>query len=239
MMASDKIRFVLVNPTHPGNIGAVARAMKNMGLTQLYLVAPKLFPDPAAYVRASGATDLLDNAVIVTHYQEAIADCNLVIGTSARERSLAIPVLPPRESAAKIKAAIESKCNVAILFGQERIGLTNEQLSVCNYHLFIPCNPDFASLNLAAAVQVIAYEIRLALIEEQPRQLEAFDLVSTGEMEQFYQHLEQMLVAIKFLDPDNPRLLMRKLRRIFNRINLEHNELNILRGILSSVLKKR
>lgn len=233
----SKVRFVLVNTTHPGNIGATARAMKNMGFSNLYLVAPRLFPDPEAITRSSGADDILTQATVVASFKEAIADCALVFGTSARERALPLPLLTPKSGANKIKKTVAKQQSVAVVFGQERTGLTNEQLSSCHYHLYIPCDEAFASLNLAAAVQVIAYELRLALLEQAPKTNAPLTLASVAETENFYKHLEQVLILIGFLDPENPRLLMRKLKRLFNRASLEPNEINILRGILTLVEK--
>ncbi|MBA2654924.1 MAG: RNA methyltransferase [Gammaproteobacteria bacterium] len=237
MFDSKKIRFVLVNTTHPGNIGASARAIKNMGFNDLWLVNPLKYPHSEATARSSGAEDLLENARVVSSLQEAVSDCNLICGTSSRSRSLTIPLITPRECAEKTVEHLGKGSTVAIIFGQERMGLTNDELSMCHYHLTIPCNLNFPSLNLAAAVQIIAYELNLGI--------SAFDLpikpseplVNAEDMEKFYGHLESMLINIQFLNPSNPRQMMRKLKRLFNRASLEKNEMNILRGILSTIDK--
>jgi len=230
------IRVVLVDTSHPGNIGAAARAMKTMCLERLYLVTPKAYPSAEATARASGADDLLARAVICEDLDAALADCTLVIGASARPRSLPWPELDPRACAGR--AVNESVHNpVAIVFGREHSGLTNEELERCNYLVHIPANPAYGSLNLAAAVQVICYELLLASgtgsrvargVPDSPR-------ADAGELERFYRHLEQALLAIGFLDPANPRHLMRRLRRLYTRVGLERNEVNILRGILTAV----
>lgn len=232
-----RIRFVLTRTTHPGNIGASARAMKNMGLSRLYLVSPKYFPHPEAYARSSGAEDLLTNAVVTDSVSEAIQDCHVVIGTSSRSRSLAWPVISVRECAEKMRTFGEN-AEIAVVFGSERTGLTNEELTLCHYHLVIPCDPDFSSLNLAAAVQVVAYELWLGSSSQE----EITDRVASGQatfeqMELFYEHLQQTLIQLAFLDRSNPRLLMTKLRRLFSRAHVEENELNILRGILTAINK--
>jgi tRNA (cytidine32/uridine32-2'-O)-methyltransferase len=221
-------RIVLINTSHPGNIGAAARAMKNMGLEELYLVNPKVFPSAEATARASGADDLLASAVCVDKLETAIGDIGLVIGASARSRTLPVPMLDPRRCAELIEQQAETT-RTAILFGRERTGLTNDELDRCHYLVQIPTNPDYPSLNVAAAVQVVAYELRL----------KHHRLATSGEMELFYQHLENTLVAIDFLDPDNPRQLMRRLRRLFGRVQPDENEINILRGILTAVQQRR
>lgn len=239
MKDRTKIRFVLLKTSHPGNVGASARALKNMGFSELYLVDPSHYPHPEAVARASGADDILQNAIVVSSLREAIADCHLIFGTSSRDRSLPIPLLTPREFANLTNSSLQSGDKVAVLFGQERTGLTNEELAVCHYHLAIPCNPNYPSLNIAAAVQIIAYELRLSLYGENFHvDIGASDRVSAEDMERFYDHLEKTLISIKFLNPDNPRQMMRKLRRLFNRISLEQNEMNILRGILSALSKQ-
>lgn len=232
------VRFVLVRTTHPGNIGASARAMKNMGFTNLALVAPKYFPDDQATARASGAEDILQNSQLTLDLPAAIADCHVVLGTSSRTRSLPIPLLTAKEAAALAAENIQQDRRVAFVFGQERTGLTNDELALCHYHLYIPCDPDFPSLNVASALQIIAYELHQSLLTLMPQNLVATsDLVSGLEMERFYEHLEASLIKLQFLDPTNPRQLMRKLRRLFNRLEMEQNEMNILRGILSAIEK--
>lgn len=233
------IRIVLLKTTHPGNIGATARAMKNMGIADLTLVSPRYFPHSEAIARSSGAEDILDGARVVNRLEDAIADSNIVIGTSSRNRALPIPLLTAKEAADLSKQSVEQGKKVAILFGQERMGLTNDELAICHYHLYIPSNPDFSSLNLAAAVQVVTYEFFCAFEEGKGWETMPVNQAATAlEMEKFYEHLEQTLVQLEFLDLNNPRLLMRKLRRLYNRASLEQNELNILRGILTAVNKK-
>lgn len=232
----DHIRFVLIRPTHPGNIGASARAMKNMGLSRLYLVDPKYFPHDEATARSSGAEDLLQNAIVVKTLDEAINDCQLLIGTSSRTRSLPWPILSARNCAERICSQYDRSTEVAVLFGQERTGLTNDELALCHLHLYIPCNPDFYSLNLAAAVQVVAYELRMHYLQESlPSTINDDNLTNLEQMNLFYAHLEKTLVQIGFMNPEQPKHLMLKLRRLFNRTAIENNELNILRGILSAI----
>jgi tRNA (cytidine32/uridine32-2'-O)-methyltransferase len=232
------IRIVLVGTTHPGNIGAVARAMKNMGLTDLALVEPRYFPHEEATTRASGAHDLLENAMITETLEEAIADCVYVAGASARPRALNWPFLDCRDAAARLIRE-SAGGTVAAVFGPEKAGLSNSDLDHCDTLLTIPTNPDFSSLNLAMAVQVLTYEIRSAQADKQP-EYEADAPLATGEeLERFYTHLEQVLTDVNFLDPDNPRLLMRRLRRLFIRARPDKNEVNILRGFLTSVDRMR
>ncbi len=239
-MALSDIRVILVHPTHPGNVGAVARAMKNMGLRQLVLVAPCALPDPEAHARAAGADDVLAAARSVATLEQAIAGCSLVIGTSARSRAIAWPSLDPR-AAAEIMVAESAQGEVALVFGSERTGLTNEQLDRCHYTVSIPADPQFSSLNLACAVQVMAYEIRQAECPQESgaagadRSGAGTHPVGSEDMERFYAHLEQVLVEIGFLDQANPRKLMRRLMRLFNRSRPDSNEMNILRGILTAV----
>lgn len=232
------IRIVLVGTTHPGNIGAVARAMKNMGLADLALVAPRTFPHKDATARASGAVDVLKNATVFETLDEAIADCTYKVGASARSRAINWPTLEPRECAARLIE--ESRAGaVAAVFGPEKYGLTNAHLDRCDALLTIPTNPDFSSLNLAMAVQVLTYELRAAGIDRDVPEYEAdAPLATSDDMEHFYAHLEKVLLDIRFLDPDNPRHLMRRLRRLFIRARPDHNEVNILRGILTAVERK-
>ncbi len=230
--------FILINTSHPGNIGAAARAMKNMGQSRLSLVAPIVFPSAEATARASGADDLLANAVVYATLDEALADAVLVIGASARLRALSVPVLNPRECA-KLIASQPEQQPVAVLFGNEQSGLSNQELDRCHYLMQIPANANYSSLNLAAAVQVFAYELRMTAIEavaaEPP--VDTMDYATVEQVENFYAHLEQTLIEIDFLKPANPRQLMRRLRRLFGRTRLDDNEVNILRGILTAVNK--
>jgi tRNA (cytidine32/uridine32-2'-O)-methyltransferase len=234
---NPNVRIVLVNTTHPGNIGGVARAMKNMGFGRLVLVAPRKFPHEEADWRAVGAGDVLEQAEVVEDLAEAIADCQFVVGTSARGRRIPWPVLDPRGAAERVYTAARQDEQVAILFGREDRGLTNEELQACNLHLHIPSHEDYSSLNLAMAVQVVVYELRmLELAADLPADpCDEWDApFSTEEnMERYYAHLEETLVQIGFLDPAAPRQLMARLRRLYNRVRLDEMELNILRGILT------
>lgn len=235
----DHIRIVLVNTSHPGNIGSAARAMKTMGLSELYLVSPvEKFPHPKAVEMASGAADILDNAVVVQTLEEAIADCTLVVGTSARMRTVPWPLLLPREMAEKVKQeAPESQ--VAIIFGREQSGLTNEELQYCHVHVQIPASPDYSSLNIAAAVQVIAYELRMASLDQTDlSEVWDYRLATTDEMEKFFTHLQTVLIELEFLKMNAPRKLMTRLRRMFLRMRPDVMEMNILRGILTAVEEK-
>jgi tRNA (cytidine32/uridine32-2'-O)-methyltransferase len=235
----ENIRIVLVNTTHPGNIGGAARAMKNMELSQLYLVEPKDYPADKAKWRAANAKDVLENAVVVETLDEAISDCGLVVGTSARERRIPWPLVTPRECGER--AWSEARHHpIAIVFGREDRGLTNDELQKCNYHVHIPSNPEYSSLNLATAVQVLSYEMRMAFLTEQEGKLPTFDdwdqpPADTKAVEMYYEHLEQTLGELEFIKPDNPRQTMTRLRRLYNRIRLDEMELSIMRGMLTSI----
>lgn len=237
----QNIRIVLVETSHTGNMGSVARAMKTMGLTNLYLVNPLVKPDSQAISLAAGASDVIGEAVIVDSLDEAIAGCSLVVGTSARSRTLPWPMLDARECG--VKCVEEgAQAPVAIVFGRERVGLTNDELQKCHYHVAIPANPDYSSLNLAMAVQILAYEVRMAFLQsdrgEQPQYEESpYPLVD--DLERFYQHLEQMMINSGFIRQSNPGQVMSKLRRLYTRARPERDELNILRGMLASFEKKR
>ena len=239
-MNPGNIRIVLVSTTHPGNIGAVARAMKNMGLQRLYLVAPRMFPDDEATWRAVSATDILERAVVVPTLEEAIADCQFVVGTSARSRRIPWPLLDARQCAGRI-AQVAAREQVAVVFGQEASGLTNEELQLCNLHLTIPTAQDYSSLNLAMAVQIVAYELYLQTTpaESTPSEVAQWDapFATQESMQRFYAHLEEALIDIEFLDPAAPRQLMARLRRLYGRLRLDEMELNILRGILTEAQK--
>jgi len=236
-MPLSNIRIVLVRPTHPGNIGAAARAMKNMSLRSLYLVAPESYPSPQAMDRAAGAIDLLRDAVICDTLDMALKDCHLVMGTTARQRRIEWPGLEPDDCARRLlDGALEGP--VALLFGQERTGLLNTELDRCHFVVTIAADKDFSSLNLACAVQILAYEIYRASQAYPGAHVSDFRdgrPVKGEEMQLFYRHLREVLEQVGFLDPRNPRLLMRRLARLFNRAGLDHNELNIMRGILTSV----
>jgi TrmH family RNA methyltransferase len=232
---SVNVRIILVGTTHPGNIGATARAMKNMGLADLRLVNPKYFPHEDATVRAAGADDILQATRVVTSLEEALGDCTYAAGASARSRTIGWPSMAPRECAERLVQ--ESAHGVAaVVFGPENSGLTNEDLDRCNTLLTIPTEPGFSSLNLAMAVQVLAYELRLAgiITEESPPDPET-PPATGAELENFYTHLEQVMARSGFLDPENPRLLMRRMRRLFIKAELDQNEVNILRGMLAAL----
>ena len=243
----QNIRVVLVNTSHGGNIGGAARAMKNMGLSRLVLVDPKDFPSSNAIARASGATDVLDSAQVVGTLEEALVGCNLVFGTSARDRRIPWPLLDPRETGLVCVEQAQREGEVALVFGREYAGLTNEELQRCQYHVHIPSDPDFSSLNLAAAVQVLAYEVRMSWLaaNNQPSKHEKLETtsmldaqsVTADELEHYYGHLEQTLVDIGFLDPQKPRHLMPRLRRLYGRSGISKLEMNILRGILTETQK--
>lgn len=245
----DKIRVVLVNTSHPGNIGGAARAMKNMGLKSLVLVDPEKYPHRDANSRAAGADDILENARVVATLEEALEGCSVVLGTSARDRRIPWPLLDPREAADTCLQMWrgDHEAEVAVVFGREYAGLTNEELQRCQYHIHIPSDPEFSSLNLATAVQVLTYELRMAWLKEtqQPThmpEVEATGMLGTApathdSLELFYEHLEQTLIDIDFLDPEKPRHLMARLRRIFGRSQLKKSEVNILRGILTETQK--
>lgn len=229
-MSLNHVRVVLVETSHPGNIGACARAMKNMCLSELYLVNPKIFPSSEATARASGADDVLARARVCASLEEAVQGCTDVFGASARLRTIPWPQLTPRECAARINA---QPGPAALVIGREHSGLTNAELERCNYLVHIPSNPEFSSLNIAAAVQVLAYEIFLAAARPVAQQ-EQQPPAAAEELERLYAHMQQALIDIEFLDPLNPRQLMRRLRRLFNRAHLDKIELNILRGILTA-----
>ncbi|EIK97689.1 RNA methyltransferase [Pseudomonas sp. M47T1] len=243
----QNIRVVLVNTSHPGNIGGAARAMKNMGLSRLVLVDPLDFPSHEASARASGADDVLANAQVVATLEEALVGTTMVLGTSARDRRIPWPLLDPRECGAKSTEEAAQGGEIALVFGREHAGLTNEELQRCHFHVHIPSNPDFSSLNLGAAVQVLAYEVRMAWLaaEGQASKTEKVEVASvksaelstSDEMERFYEHLEHTLVDIGFLDPQSPRHLMARLRRLYGRSSVNRAEMNILRGILTETQK--
>jgi len=229
------VRIILVGTTHSGNIGASARAMKNMGLHDLVLVRPREFPHEDATARASGAEDILQAARVVETLKDALTDCVYVAGASARSRTIGWPSMVPRECAQRLlKESRHGK--VAAVFGPEKSGLTNDDLDLCNTLLTIPTAASFSSLNLAMAVQVLSYELRVAGFDPVDTDYVSETPLATGEeMELFYAHLEAVLTRSEFLDTDNPRYLMRRLRRLFIRAEPDQSEINILRGILSSL----
>lgn len=235
--ALDRIRIVLSHPSHPGNIGGAARAMKTMGLSRLVLVNPASFPDPVAEARASGAGDVLAAAQVAGSLREALAGTVFVAALTARRRELMLPAADAREAAAQV-VEWASKGDVALVFGTETSGLSNEELALCNLPVTIPTSPAFSSLNLAAAVQIVCYELRLAsgagAIASQTEVVPA----SFEEVDRFHEHLERVMVELEFLDPANPRRLLPRLRRLFGRARLEREEVAILRGILTAVERK-
>ena len=235
----ENSRIVLVNTSHPGNIGAAARAMKNMGLSRLYLVAPKEFPVYEAYSRAAGADDVLANAVVTETLAEALNGCVWVAGTSARERMVQWPVYQPRECAGLCRDH-SLQGDIAVVFGRERSGLTNEELEMCNGLVHIPTNPEYSSLNVAAAVQVLCYEMRLAFLSHADAVVEKTRIsredmpATTDQLEGMYQHMYQMMQDIQFFSGSNPEVIMRRLKSLFNRAQTSRREVAILRGIFSA-----
>lgn len=227
------IRIVLCGTTHPGNIGASARAMKTMGLARLYLVAPQRYPAPEAEWRASRATDVLSNAVICATLDEALAGVAFAIACSARSREIAVPEVTAREAAHQAIEAARTH-TAALVFGNETYGLTTEEVNKCRLLATIPAAPDYSSLNLAAAVQVFTYELRMAAQGAQTVSERTRELATHEEVEGFFEHLERTMVEVGFLDPEHPKKLMPRLRRLFARAQLEKEEVNILRGILKS-----
>jgi tRNA (cytidine32/uridine32-2'-O)-methyltransferase len=240
----ENTRIVLVNTSHPGNIGAAARAMKNMGLSRLYLVDPKERPTFESYSRAAGADDVLGNAVITGSLAEALKGCVWVAGTSARERMVQWPTYGPRECAAICRDQ-SVQGDVAIVFGRERTGLTNEELEMCNGLVHIPTNADYSSLNVAAAVQVLCYEVRMAFLShpdvaaEKTRMAKEDMPATTDQLEGMYQHMYQMMEDIKFFGGSNPEVIMRRLKGLFNRAQTTKREVAILRGIFSAAQGKK
>lgn len=236
---SATIRIVLVDTTHPGNIGAVARAMKNMALDDLALVRPVSFPHAEASARASSADDLLMRARVWQTVGEAIADCGLIVGATARPRQQHWTVLEPRAAAPRILRESASR-RVAVLFGSERVGLTNEELGLCHWLIRIPSNPEYESLNLAMAVQIIGYELFIARGRTLPDAERDVPLATATEMQRFYAHLERVMTEVDFTDrTESGAHLMNRLRRLFNRAEPDENEVNILRGLLTAVQGKR
>jgi tRNA (cytidine32/uridine32-2'-O)-methyltransferase len=235
MTALEHVRIVLVETSHPGNIGGAARAMKTMGLQQLWLVRPSRYPDPQAEWRAAGALDVLDAAKVVDSLDAAVGDCALVIGTSTRARRIPWPQLTAREAGQKLHGE-STRQPIAVLFGREASGLTNEELQRCHAHLQIPANPAYPSLNLAMAVQVVCYELFQGTLDptvDVP--LTDRDAASVASVENLFTHLEDVLVRVEFLDRDNPGQVMTRLRRLFTRARLDVTEVNMLRGALTEI----
>lgn len=236
----NNIRVVLCQTSHPGNIGSTARAMKTMGLNDLYLVNPLHFPDPQATSLATGAADLLESATVCSSLQEALTGCALAIGMSARKRQISHELVNVREAAHRA-ASLAQNQPIALVFGTEMSGLSNAELDCCQLLAMIPANPEYSSLNLAAAVQVMTYEVRMAILEGK---LDAADnqpeLATNEALEGFYAHLEDTLIKIGYLNPTAPKKLSERIRRIYARAKLEKEEVNLLRGILTlSVTPKK
>ncbi len=237
----DNIRVVMVETTHPGNIGAAARAMKTMGYNNLYLVKPKIYPNAEATARAAGADDILSKAVVCDSLEEALQGCVTVVASTARPRTISHAVFTPREYAPKLYEMVKLG-PVALVFGRESSGLSNEELEYCNVVLQIPTNPEFSSLNVASAVQILCYEfIQLLQLEDvdktdaERNYKEKTRLATADEMNYFYEHLEQSMIDVDFLNPEQPRKLMRRLKSLFNRAHLDENEVSILRGFLAAI----
>ena len=239
-LALDRIRVVLSRTSHPGNIGAAARAMKTMGLRDLWLVAPEAFPDEVATARASGAADLLESARVVGTLQEALADTVFSAALTARRRELSLPRMQARDAARELVARSEDGI-VALVFGNETSGMTNEEVGLCSLPVTIPTDPEFSSLNLGAAVQVLSYELRMAALGEAaaaPADVQA-EPATHADFESFMSHLERVVTASGFHDPANPKRLLPRMRRLFNRVRLEKEEVAILRGMLTTFVVHR
>lgn len=237
MMKLDSIRIVLIETSHPGNIGSTARAMKTMGFQNLYLVNPTPCLDGKSRAMAAGADDVLEGAVITQTLDEALVNCQLIIGSSARHRGLALTGLTPKAAAILVETQ-QAGTEVAILFGRENSGLSNEELMRCHYHLVIPANPQYSALNLSQAVQIVVYELRMQLLMPTAKVSLREDKRATAEdIERFYTHLTEVMLEIGFYKPKNPGRLLERIRRLFNRVGLEVMEVNILRGILTQIQK--
>lgn len=236
--AFPRVRIVLVETTHPGNIGATARAMKNMGLSRLVLVSPRHFPADDATFRSASAVDVLEAATVVDSVEEAIEGCQLVIGTSARERRIPWPLIEPRACGETVVAESGAGAEAAILFGREAHGLKNEELQLCHYHVNIPTAAAYSSLNLAMAVQVIAYEILMAARGTVAPPAWDVEPATIEATEHLVEHMERTLIDVGFLDPGNPKQLMTRVRRLLTRVRLDVMEVNILRGFLNAVERK-
>ena len=234
----NSVKIVLVGTTHPGNIGAAARAMKNMGFRNLSLVKPKEFPSDVATYRSKASKDILENALIFNNLQEAVVDCELVIGTSARDRKVPWPILSPKESAEEVSKSLKTH-KIAIVFGREDRGLTNEELGLCNYHVHIPTDPEYSSLNLSQAVQILVYEIRMAVLSDDENQdYWDVELANNNQTEMLIQHMDELMQEVEFYDVDNPRKLLLRVRRFFKRSRIDVMETNIFRGLFATIQKK-
>ena len=234
----NSVRVVLVGTTHPGNIGATARAMKNMGIVNLALVKPKDFPSNEAIYRSKAAKDVLESAQIYENLEDAVSDCELVIGTSARGRTVPWPVLDPKDAADRV--AVHSENNkVAIVFGREDRGLTNQELGLCNLHVHIPADPEYSSLNLSQAVQILVYEIRVSILKDQEcEEYWDVDLATNEQTERLIDHMDELMKEVEFYDVQNPRKLLLRVRRFFKRSRIDVMEANIFRGLFAAIQKK-
>ena len=241
MNYSDSIKVVLVGTTHPGNIGAAARAIKTMGLKHLDLVSPKEFPSDEAIYRSKAAKDILEKASTYETLLESVKECEVVIGTSARNRKVPWPVLNPKDASKEINLAVKNNSKVAIVFGREDRGLTNEELGLCNLHVHIPTTEEYSSLNLAQAVQIMTYEIRMSFIEienlENNQEWDV-DLASAEQTERLIEHMDELMKELGFYDTENPRKLLMRVRRFFKRSGIDVMEANIFRGLFSTIQKK-
>ena len=238
----NKVNIVLVGTTHPGNIGAAARAIKNMGITNLNLVSPKEFPHEIAYYRAKAAKDVLDSAIVFSNLEEAIEGSSIVVGTSARNRKVPWPLKTPRESSHEVISLIKSsESKICIVFGREDRGLTNEELSLCSHHVSIPADPEYSSLNVSQAVQLMTYELRMTLLEHFEMNLtQEWDipLAESQEITNLIDHFDQIMKEVEFYDQENPRQLLTRVKRFFRRSGIDHMESNIFRGLFSAIQKK-
>ena len=234
----NSVKIVLVGTTHPGNIGAAARAMKNMGIKNLSLVEPKEFPSDVAIYRSKAAKVILEHAQVFNTLEEAISDCELVIGTSARGRKVPWPILNPKEAAEEVSRS-SSHHKIAIIFGREDRGLTNEELGLCNLHVNIPTDPDYSSLNLAQAVQILVYEIRQAILgEQEDKDYWDVELANNDQTELLINHMDELMQQVEFYDVDNPRKLLLRVRRFFKRSRIDVMETNIFRGLFATIQKR-
>jgi len=236
-MAADplkNVRIVLCETAHPGNIGAAARALKTMGLGGLYLVAPERYPDPQAEWLASGATDVLKTARVFASLDQALAGSAFTVACTSRARGIAVPMVSAREAAARV-IEVAREQPTTLVFGNETFGLTAEEVNRCQLLATIPANPGYSSLNVAAAVQVFAYELRLAALGGSVPAGKAREMASHEQVERFYAHLEQAMLEGGFLNPEHPKKLMPRLRRLFGRAHLEKEEVNILRGVIKAL----
>ena len=234
----NSIKVVLVGTTHPGNIGATARAMKNMGIVNMALVEPKEFPSDIATYRSKAAKDVLENAEVFDTLKVAISDCELVIGTSARERKVPWPILNPKDASQEVsRGSLNNK--VAVVFGREDRGLTNEELGLCNIHVHIPADPEYSSLNLSQAVQIMVYEIRSAILENEGNEGNwDVEFADNDQTERLISHMDELMQEVDFYEIDNPRKLLLRVRRFFKRSRLDVMEVNIFRGLFAAIQKK-